>query len=128
MPASLLFLGLLLAGCASPTVETRKQERPDLYQRLPAEQRSLVDQGEIQVGMSSDAVYLAWGPPSQVLDSETAEGRVVVWLYHGQAVEEYRYWVGRHLESDYHPRTYIRAEVVFQNGVVSSWRTLPKPG
>jgi hypothetical protein len=119
---------LVVAGCAtSSTLESRKQERAAVYTALPPPQKALVDQGKIQTGMSSDAVYLAWGPPSQVLEQETAQGHITVWLYHGQAVEEYRYWIGRHLETDYYPRNYISAEVIFQNGAVTSWRTLPKP-
>ena len=118
---------LLLAACATPTIETRKRERSTAYAALPEEHRALVDQGNIKVGMSPDAVFIAWGPPSEVLESETAEGHTTVWIYHGQWVDEYRYWVGRRLESDYQPRNYVQAEVVFQNGVVSHWRTLPKP-
>ena len=77
--------------------------------------------------MAPDAVYIAWGPPAEVLENETPQGHTTVWVYYGQWVQEYRYWIGRRLESDYYPRSYIRAEVVFRNGVVASWRTLPKP-
>jgi hypothetical protein len=31
------------------------------------------------------------------------------------------------LESDYFPRQYIRAEISFSNGMVTRWRTLPRP-
>jgi hypothetical protein len=122
-----IIAGLLLAGCATSTVLTRKQERAAAYSALSAEDKALVDEGRIRVGMAPDAVYIAWGPPAEVLENETAQGHMTIWVYHGQWVEEQRYWIGRHLESDYYPRSYVRAEIVFQDGVVSSWRTLPKP-
>ena len=123
----LALLAFLLVGCATSTVATRKQERAAAYAALPAEAQTLVDEGRIKVGMSPDAVYIAWGAPSEVLESESAQGHVTIWVYHGQWVEEYRYWIGRRLETDFYPRGYVRAEIVFQNGVVASWRTLPKP-
>jgi hypothetical protein len=115
-------------GCStSSSVQSRKKERPTTYNALPEEQKSLVDQGRIQVGMSPDAVYLAWGPAAEVLESETPQGHTVTWVYYGQWVEEYRHWIGQRLESDYYPRSYVRAEIIFQSGVVLNWRTLPKP-
>jgi hypothetical protein len=120
-------LGLLAACATATTLETRKQDRSAAYAALSEEQRALVEEGKIKTGMSPDAVYIAWGPPSEVLESESAEGHMTVWIYYGQWVEEHRYWIGRRLESDYQARNYVQAEVVFQNGVVTSWRTLPKP-
>jgi hypothetical protein len=134
-----LLSGLLLAGCATSTVETRKQERPAAYAALPADQKQLVDQGKIRVGMAPEAVYIAWGPPSEVLEQETTQCHTIIWIYHGQWAQEYRYWVFREvphggtvflervLETDYYPRSYIQAEIVFQKGAVASWRTLPRP-
>ena len=123
----LLLLVWLVPGCKAPTVETRKKEHPAVYAALAPEQKVLVDEGKIKVGMSPDAVTLAWGPPSEVLESETPQGHITNWVYYGQSVQEYRYWVGRHPESDFYPRSYVQAEVIFQNGQVVSWRTLPKP-
>lgn len=130
---------LLTIGCATSTIHTRKQERLSAFLSLPAEQQQLVEQGKIRVGMSPDAVYIAWGPPSETLEQETGQGHTTIWIYHGQWMEETRYWtfrevpadgtvfLERHLESDFYPRQYIRAEIVFQNGVVTQWRTLPRP-
>src|SRR6266704_2114952 len=56
-----LIAALTLCGCATSTIQTRKQERSAAYAELPAETRSLVDQGKIKVGMSLEAVYIAWG-------------------------------------------------------------------
>ena len=96
--------------------------------------------GQIKVGMSMDAVYLAWGKPSQILAGESSSGATVTWLYHGTYLQEYRYWtyhhycVGRgfyaspYLDYDYYPRSYVKAEVVFEGGKVKEWRSLPQPG
>jgi hypothetical protein len=134
-----LLCAFFVAGCATSTVETRKKERAAAFSGLPSEQQELVSQGMIRVGMSPDAVYIAWGPPSEVLEQETPQGHTTTWIYHGQWAQEYRYWTFREvphrgtmflervLETDYYPRSYIQAEIVFQKGVVMSWRTLPRP-
>ena len=135
----LLLAGLFLTGCATSTVEKRKQERYGPYSALPQETRGLVDQGKIKVGMSMDAVYIAWGKPSQMLNGESSRGVTTTWLYHGAYVEEYRRWSYRYshyggrcypepfLDHDYYPRSYVKAEVVFEAGVVKEWRSLPQP-
>lgn len=138
---AVLAAALLGAGCATKsTVETRKQERPGVYSNLSPELRQLVDQGRIKVAMPMEAVYIAWGKPSQIVQSETSEGASTTWVYQGTYWETHRYWTYRyhpygsyryypapHLEHDYIPRSFIRAEVVFQDGVVKRWHTLPAP-
>lgn len=132
--------GLLLAGCASkPSPAQRRTERAAAYAALPPETRALVDQGQIRVGMSTDAVYIAWGDPAEILHREDARGMVTTWLYEGGWMEETRCWsyrqVGsggdlaleRYLTSDYQPRTYIRAQLSFVNGLLKEWSTRPMP-
>jgi hypothetical protein len=136
----LLFGALFLLGCASSSVETRKQERYGAYSALPAETRSLVDHGQIKLGMNMDAVYVAWGKPSQILGGESAQGATTTWVYHGSYLEEHRYWshryayyghcypTGPYLDYDYYSRSYVKAVVVFDDhGVVKEWRHLPQP-
>jgi outer membrane protein assembly factor BamE (lipoprotein component of BamABCDE complex) len=125
--ALLLLSAFVFTGCVTSTVESRKKEHPNFYASLPPDQKTMVDEGKIKVGMSPDAVYLAWGQPAEVLEEENPEGHTTIWDYVGQWVEEYRYWIGRRLEFDYYPRDYIRAQIFFRNGAVVSWRTLPKP-
>lgn len=142
MKQALVFLvtGLLLAGCAtSSTPEKRRTQRSAAYAALTDEQRHLVDNGQIKVGMNMDAVYIAWGKPAQVLESENASGKVTTWLYEGGWMEETRYWayrqmgtgpdlyLERYLLNDYQPRTYVRAELRFAEGRLKEWRTLPRP-
>ena len=129
----------LFCGCKTSTIETRKKERYTPYSELSPELRAAVDAGQIKVGMPMDAVYIAWGPPSQILRGESGTGTTTTWLYHGTALQEHRYWTTRpfryrhgvyydtYLESDYYPTSYTRAEVVFENGVVKYWRTLQRP-
>jgi hypothetical protein len=136
----LLLASLLLGGCAS-TIESRRKERTSAYASLDPEFRALVDQGRIKVGMPMDAVYIAWGKPSQIIQSESSGGQTVTWLYHGTYLQEYRYWSyspwayhgyypyyysSPMLDYDYIPHHYVRAEVTFEDGLVKQWRTLPQ--
>jgi hypothetical protein len=135
----MILVAVLTSSCASPTPQSRKRERPAGYSELSPEFKTVVDQGKIKLGMPMDAVYIAWGKPSQVLEGESPQGHITTWIYSGTTFEEYRYWsyhphaYGRnywsepYLARDYIPRKYVRAEVVFQDGLVKSWRTLPRP-
>ena len=119
---------LLLAGCATKsTVQTRQKERAAAYAALTPEQRGLVDSGQIKAGMNPDAVYIAWGQPGQITRGGNASGETMTWLYYGGYVEETRYWGRRDLHYAYDPRTFVRAQVVFVNGIVNSWQTFPAP-
>ena len=138
----LLFTALLFTGCASNTIEKRRGQRADAYGALSGEQKAVVDAGQIKIGMSMDAVYIAWGKPTQVAKSETAEGEFTTWLYYDTYLQSYTYWSpgspyygnrhycepGPRLNLDYQPVPYVRREVVFEKGVVKQWRTLPAPG
>jgi len=127
----LLLASLLFAGCATrSTIQTRKQERLSGYVALSPEFQKLVDDGQISRGMTEDGVYIAWGKPAQILRQEDARGAETIWLYEGGWMEETRYWTGRYhpyLEHDYQPRTYVQAELIFAQGLLESWRTLPQP-
>jgi hypothetical protein len=137
-----LFLAVFVVGCATPsTIETRRTEKLSAYQTLAPEEQQLVDQGQIKMGMTSDGVYIAWGQPSEILQSEDPQqGRITTWRYYGSWMQESRYWayretsrggndlyLERYLVSDYQPRDYVRAEINFRDGRVLSWRTLPRP-
>lgn len=137
---SILFIALLAAGCATSTVDKRKQERYSAYATLSPEMRALVDRSQIKVGMPMDAVYIAWGQPSQIATSESDSGSVTTWIYSGTAWQEHRFWNYRYyprgryyayptpyLDYDYVPYSYPAAEVVFENGVVKSWRHITPP-
>lgn len=97
--------------------------------------------GQIKVGMTMDAVYIAWGKPTQVLTGESAKGATTTWLYMGTYLQGFsrwnypgafgptdRYYFGPIMSHDYVTLNYIKAEVVFEGGVVREWRTKPQPG
>ena len=142
--ASILLVALFAAGCVTSTVDKRKQERSSAYAALSPEMRALVDQSQIKVGMPMDAVYIAWGRPSQVISSESGSGAATTWIYAGTAWQEHRFWNYRYypysrgryyyaypqmmyLDYDYAPYSYPAAEVVFENGVVKHWRHITPP-
>ena len=138
----LLFLLILplAVGCARSTIQSRIGERPGAFQNLSPEQQALVREGQVRMGMSQDAVYIAWGQPAEVFETEDASGHVEIWQYHGTWMQETRYWtyrevnrgegdiyLERYLATDYNPRDYVRAEIHFREGKVASWRTQPRP-
>lgn len=135
-----LVLALAAAGCATSSIQSRRDERLGAYNSLPAEQRLAVDSGQIKVGMTEDAVYIAMGKPSQILRGENAAGAMTTWLYFGTTFDEFRTWNmpyqtyygrwygGPYISYHYAPRSYVRAEVRFEAGVVKEWRSLPEPG
>ncbi|HUL51484.1 MAG TPA: hypothetical protein VLU94_02750 [Candidatus Nitrosotalea sp.] len=138
--ASVLILVSLISGCATSTVESRKKARAAEYNALSADEKSLVDKGQIRVGMPRDAVYIAWGAPAQILQSESGDsGVATTWLYEGSYIQETSYWnfqevpyrggvlLERYIDHDYNPQQYISAEIVFVNDRVVQWRTLPRP-
>lgn len=140
--SALAFLVVFSSGCSSTqsTVDTRRNEKAAAYAALSAEQRTLVDEGQIKVGMSEDAVYIAWGEPAQRLLNEDANGRTTTWLYHGTTTDEYVGWryysvpgpngshLSRRLDRDFNVREYVSAELNFRDGKLETWRTLAKPG
>jgi hypothetical protein len=138
----LLLAVTFLCGCAT-TIEDRKKERLTTYSQLQPEAQTLVDTGQIKVGMPKDAVYIAWGKPDQVVQSESDQGRNESWLYHDSYLVPYSYWsygyggwgsyyhpyyyAPPYLMSDFYPQYYVRREVQFQNDQVKHWRSLPRP-
>ena len=124
-----LLAALLLTGCATSTVQSRKQERAGAFAALSPEFQAPVADGQIRRGMTEDAVYIAWGKPMQILHEENSQGRATTWLYEGGWMEETRYWTYRARTpiTDYQPRAYVGAEILFVKGVVVWGRTLPQP-
>jgi len=89
--------------------------------------------------MDEDAVYISWGAPDQITEREDASGRTKVWIYMGQWMQETQYWnyreirrdhsvyMERFVDRDYNPRSYVSAELCFQNNKLVRWQTLPRP-
>jgi hypothetical protein len=70
---------LILTSCSTP--ETRISEHPDLYQSLSNKDQALVTQGQIRIGMSRTAVWLAWGSPDRKIVGNMGGGATETWLY-----------------------------------------------
>jgi hypothetical protein len=138
--AAAVMVGLLVASCAPSTPQTRIQREPGKFEALSQTQRSLVEQGQISRGMSPDAVYLAWGPPSRVFQGSMNDQLTERWDYagsrpvyysgfygsYGRFYGPYRgsgyygaYGMGIGPEVAYVP--YRIASVWFINGKVDSW-------
>jgi hypothetical protein len=70
---------LILTSCSTP--QTRISEHPDLYQSLSHRDQSLVGQGQVRIGMSRTAVWLAWGSPDRKIVGNMGAGRTETWAY-----------------------------------------------
>src|ERR1700758_1686929 len=70
---------LILTSCSTP--QTRISEHPDLYQSLLHRDQALVSQGQIRIGMSRTAVWLAWGSPDRKIIGNMGGGRTETWIY-----------------------------------------------
>jgi hypothetical protein len=133
----ILLIGILLiAGCRTSNIASRRVERGQAYENFPRQIQQLVDQGRIQQGMNPDAVYIAWGRPGEVLEEKTRQTRRTIWVYYGSRLTQTRYWEytpdrygwGRYdLQRHYYPRKYVAAEVIFEDNRVVDWRRFPKP-
>src|SRR5678815_4702795 len=70
---------LILTSCSTP--QTRISENPDLYQSLSNRDQALVSQGQIRIGMSRTAVWLAWGTTDRKIVGNMGGGPTETWLY-----------------------------------------------
>src|SRR5262247_972387 len=81
---------IILTNCSTP--QTRISEHPDLYQSLSHRDQALVNQGQIRIGMSRTAVWLAWGSPDQKMMGNMGRGLTETWLYVYYATYPYPYY------------------------------------
>jgi len=70
---------LILTSCSTP--QARISEHPDLYQSLSHRDQALVGQGQIRIGMSRTAVWLAWGSSDRKVVGSMGGGPTETWLY-----------------------------------------------
>jgi hypothetical protein len=70
---------LILTSCS--TAQTRISEHPDLYQSLSHRDQALVSQGQIRIGMSRTAVWLAWGTSDRKVLGNMGGGPTETWIY-----------------------------------------------
>ena len=70
---------LILTSCSTP--QTRISEHPDLYQSLSHRDRALVGEGQVRIGMSRTAAWLAWGSPDRKIIGNMGGGPTETWVY-----------------------------------------------
>jgi hypothetical protein len=70
---------IVLAGCS--TTESRISEHRDLFNTLSPNDQALVSRGQIRVGMSQNAVWLAWGSPDQKAAGAMRRRETETWIY-----------------------------------------------
>ncbi|MDP9186220.1 MAG: hypothetical protein M3O72_02535, partial [Verrucomicrobiota bacterium] len=75
----LVAVGLCLTSCE--TLENRISEHPDIFNSLSPRDQALVRQGQIRSGMSTNAVWLAWGSPEQKTVGEMRGRPSETWIY-----------------------------------------------
>ena len=80
-------LVLVVTGCT--TIDSRIQERPQAFHSLSPNDQALVQQGKIREGMSQDAVYIAWGPPSMRAPGRNRGHVVETWIYNATEAGDY---------------------------------------
>ena len=131
---------LLFNSCAPVTPQQRIENNIGVYKSLPPGHQELVKRGELARGMSPDAVFMAWGPPSrryQGLQNNAATER---WDYEGsKPVYSNSVGMGYGYGTGYYGRRagysslsispevayvpYRRATVLFKNNRVDSWES-----
>lgn len=132
---------VIFASCAPSTPAARIAAQPAMFESLPARQKDLVRQGQIDKGMGTDAVYLAWGRASRVYEGSEGGDPTLRWDYNGSsaiATNSYGYFgpygwgygygygwrYGRYPYYAGPDVTYVpyrKATVLFRNGRVDSW-------
>ena len=70
---------IVLSSCSTP--QTRISEHQDLYESLSHRDQALVTQGQIRIGMSRMALWLAWGSPDRKIIGNMGGGRTETWIY-----------------------------------------------
>ncbi len=74
---------LLFVSCAPSTPQARIDREPGKFAALSAKHQTLVQQGQITRGMSTDAVYLAWGRPAGIFQGSRDGKTTERWDYAG---------------------------------------------
>ena len=68
-----------LAGCS--TVQSRIEERQHVFNTLDPQTQARIRQGLIDVGYTTDMVYMAMGKPDETRERTSDEGQNTTWIY-----------------------------------------------
>ena len=120
---------MIFGGCATPG--GRISQHPEIYQGLSPGDQALVREGQIRQGMTTDAVWLAWGTADQKIPANIRGRPAETWVYlRYETPPSYGgpYYYGP-FDWSYIPPKFIypiRA-VTFSNGKVAYFGYLPPP-
>jgi hypothetical protein len=87
LPALVVLAALAFSGCESGR-SARIQEKSAAYAMFSDELKARIAQGNVGVGDSADAVYIALGKPSSTSTRPSDQGEVTVWTYKNILVGE----------------------------------------
>lgn len=129
---------VLLVGCS--TINSRIQDNAVYFNSLPLESQERIRKGIVEVGDTTDMVYIAMGAPSEKRSTRSSTRDREVWVYK----VHYQDWVGRAFigyrrvvvydektkkhyvyreavyEDIYRDRTEERIRIEFERGVVTA--------
>jgi hypothetical protein len=130
------FFLLIGAGCKSSGVADRRTQHIEAYRTFEPETRKLVDKGRIQIGMDTNAVFIAWGRPSDAFAVDIPGGQRLIWNYEAKWAYEVKrrvpegnvYGRARYTVERWHiPITYVAKSVTFSAGKVIQWKAYDPP-
>lgn len=78
-----LVAAITLVSCVPSTPQARIQQSPQMFARLSDKHKGMVERGQIERGMTQDAVYLAWGQPSNTIIGSYKGKESQRWDYNG---------------------------------------------
>jgi hypothetical protein len=102
MKKTQVFLGLAALAAATfftgcDTFDSRAKEKSAVYNSLPPRTQERLERGKINVGDTTDMVYIALGDPDEKRDVTNANGTQKVWIYRTYWQQyEGSAWVGWH--------------------------------
>ncbi len=76
--ALLLVVAAVAGGCSSSQMNRIDQNR-HIYEQWPLETRQAVLDGKVEVGMTPDMVFVAWGKPSEVVTHPSSGDEI--WVF-----------------------------------------------
>ena len=126
-----LVLALFLTGCS--TIDSRIREKSSVFAALDAPTQDKIRLGRIEVGFSTDLVYMSHGAPDERLTTTSATGTDETWIYNsyrqeylGSALVGYRRYVVIDpnfepvYDSIYRDRVEERIRKIFKGGKVEA--------
>ena len=136
----LTLLGLALLASSCSTVDNRIKEKSAVFASLDPQAQARLKQGMIDVGYTSDMVYIALGKPDEVREKTTDKGRETTWIfknywqeyqgstvvgyhrhvYYDPAVKAYRIYYEPVRTEIYRQRSEERTRVLFVDGHVTA--------